>query len=73
MIPLVLTLHRVRMHQGTQRPAINHQPWDKRPELRGREQVDLEHGDGMRADGAIEERVDAEFGDFVSCQYKVRI
>lgn len=70
MVPLILAFHRIRMHQGTQWPAINHQPRDKCPELCGCEQVDLEHGDRMRTNWAIEECVDAEFRDCsVSTKY----
>lgn len=63
MVPLIFAFHGVRMHQGAQRPAIDHQPRDERSELCGREQVDLEHSDGVWADGTIEECVDAEFGN----------
>lgn len=43
---------------------MDHQPRDEGAELGGGEEVDFEHGDGVRADGAVEEGVDAEFGDW---------
>lgn len=56
------------MHQCTQRTPINHQPGDEGAELRGREEVDFEHGDGVGADGFVEEGVYAEFGDWIDVQ-----
>ena len=44
---------------------MDHQPGDKRTELRWSEQVDFEHGDGVRADGTVEEGVDSELGDLL--------
>jgi hypothetical protein len=38
---------------------MDHQPRDKRPELRGREYVHFEHPHGMRTDRAIEDGVDS--------------
>lgn len=64
MIPLLFLIRRIRMNQHAKRPAMNHQPRDERAELRGCEQVDFEHGDGVWADGFVEECVDAEFGDW---------
>ena len=51
------------MYQGTQRTAIDHQPWDESTKLGRGEEVDFEHGDRVRAYGAVEEGVDTEFGD----------
>lgn len=64
MIPLLLLIDGIRMQQHAQRSPINNQPGDERPELRGREDVHFEHGDGVRAHGVCEEGVDSEFGDW---------
>lgn len=58
VVPLVVPFERVRVDQRRQRPAVDHQPRDERAELLRREDVDLEHPDRMRADGAVEELVD---------------
>lgn len=63
MILLFLRVNRIRMYQGAERTAMDHQPWDESAKLGGGEEVDFEHGDGMRAYGAVEEGVYAEFGD----------
>lgn len=73
MIPNLLALRiRIRMHQRTQRPAVDHQPGNKSPELGGCEQVHFEHGDGVRADGVVEEAVDAKFGNLTRSQVSVK-
>lgn len=59
MIPLLLLIRRIRMNQDTQRPPMDNQPGDERAELRRCEEVHLEHGDGVWADGLVEEGVDA--------------
>lgn len=64
MVPLFLWVHRIRMYQGTQRTTIDHQPWDESAELSGAEEVHFEHGDRVRAYGAVEEGVDTKFGDY---------
>lgn len=64
MIPLLLLIRRIRMDQRAQRAPIDDQPRDEGAELRGREEVHFEHGDGVWADGFVEEGVDAEFGDW---------
>lgn len=51
------------MHQRTQRAPINHQPGNEGAELRGREEVNFEHGDGVWAERFVEEGIYAEFGD----------
>jgi hypothetical protein len=38
---------------------MDHQPCHKRPELRGREDVDFEHPHGVWADGSVVHGVDA--------------
>lgn len=53
------------MQQRAQRAPPDHQPRDERAELLGREEVDLEHARVVRADRAVPELVDAEFGDCV--------
>lgn len=58
----VLT-HRAGMHQRAQRAPVDHQPGDEGAKLRGREEVDLEHGDGVWADGFVPDAVGAEFRD----------
>lgn len=67
MIPLLLSrsFGGIRMHQRTQRSPINHQPGDECAELRWCEDIDFEHGDGVGAEGSVEEGVDAEFGDWI--------
>lgn len=55
----------VRMDQGAERAAVDDQPGHEGAELRGREEADLEHGDGVRPDGLLPERVDAELGDLL--------
>ena len=61
MIPL---LHvRVRMDECAQRATVDDEPGDKGAKLLRREEVDFERGDRVRADGALADLVDAEFGD----------
>ena len=52
------------MHQGRQRAAPDDEPRHEGAELRGRQDVDLEHGDGVWADGLVPVPVDAELGEF---------
>lgn len=54
----------IRMHQRAQRPPPNHQPRNKGPKLRRREDIHLEHPDRVRAYGSLEQRVDSQFGEF---------
>ena len=64
MIPLILALvDRIRMDQGTEWAPMDHQPGDEGTKLCRSEQINFEHGDGVRADGTVEEGVDSEFGD----------
>ena len=65
MIPLLLLLRGIRMNERTERATIHNQPRNKRPKLRGREDVDFEHCYRVRADGVREEGVDSEFGDCI--------
>lgn len=60
---LAVAVNGVGVHERAQRAAVDHQPGDERAELRGREEVHLEHGYGVRPDGLLPEGVDAEFGD----------
>lgn len=55
------------MDESGQRTPVNHQPRDESTELFGGEEVYLEHADGVRANGAVPDGVDAEFGD---CSYQ---
>lgn len=65
-LPFVLRdvrLGRVWMHQHRQRASPDGQPGDEGAELGGREQVHLEHGDRVGANGAVPEGVDAQLGE----------
>lgn len=64
MIPLSISIPSIRMNQRRKRAPINHQPGNKRSELRWREEVDFEHCYGVGTYGFVPELVDAEFGDF---------
>jgi hypothetical protein len=70
MIPLLLRpltryrIHRIRMNQNTQRPAINDQPRNESPKLRWREEVHFKHGYRVRPNWSFPELVDAELGDY---------
>lgn len=59
MVPFLLLIRRIRMNQHAQRSPMDNQPRDERTKLRRCEDVDLEHGDGVWADGLVEEGVDA--------------
>ena len=54
------------MHQRAQRASVDHQPSDKRTELRRRHDVDLEHADRVRADGFVPDAVSAQFWELVA-------
>ena len=62
---LALARRRIRVNQHGQGAAPNGQPCDERAKLSRREDVDLKHGHGVRADGAIPEAVDAQLGNCV--------
>lgn len=71
MIPFLLLIHGIRMHQRTQRTAVDNQPRNKGAELSWRKQIHLKHGHRVWTDGFVEEGVDAEFGDcrfFLACK-----
>lgn len=55
---------RVRVHQGTQRPAVHDKPAHKGPELMWSEKRHFEHPGGMGAIGRCVDGVDSEFGDY---------
>lgn len=61
MVPHIIP--RIRVHERAQRAPVDDEPGDEGAELRGREDVDLEHSDWMRTEGFFEEWVGAEFGD----------
>jgi hypothetical protein len=42
---------------------MDDEPGNESSELRGREEVYFEHGNGMRPNGLFPETVDAKFGD----------
>ena len=63
---LALPRRRVRVHEDGQRAPVNGEPWDEGAELDRREEVDLEHRDGVRADGLVPEFVDPQLGDLIS-------
>lgn len=68
-VPLRLAqrlLRRVRMHQRRQRAAPDRQPGNEGSELCRSEEVDLEHGHGVRADGLVPYLVDAELGELAA-------
>lgn len=52
------------MNQGAQRTSVDDEPRNKSSELRGREEVHLEHGHRMGTDGAVPDFVNAKFGKF---------
>lgn len=54
------------MHQRTQRTPVNHQPGNKSPKLRRREDVHLEHTHRVRTHGLIDHTVDAQFGELTT-------
>ena len=67
---------RVRVDQRRQWAPPDDQPGDEGAELRGREEVHLEHGVWVGADGFLPEAVDAELGDCgngVSCLFYYRL
>ena len=59
---------RIRVHQGTQRPAVHDQPAHKGPELVRSEKRHFEHPGGMGTVGCCVDGVDSEFGDYVNCE-----
>lgn len=61
VIPLIIAS--VKVHEYAERTTMDHQPRNKGAELGGREDVHLEHGHCVRADGLRVEAVGAEFGD----------
>jgi hypothetical protein len=64
---IVLACHGVDsigVNEGTERATVDYEPGDEGPELCGREDVDLKHGDRVRPDGLVPELVDAQFGDW---------
>ena len=64
MIPNIIP--RIRMNQRTKRPPPHHKPAHKLPKLLRSEHSHLEHPDRVRADGALEERVDAQFRELAA-------
>ena len=59
LLPICGYANGVGMHQHAERPAVYGQPGDEGAELRGGEEVRLEHGDGVGPDGAVPEAVGA--------------
>lgn len=57
-------VHRVGVDQDTERAAVDDEPGNEGAELRRREDVHLEHGDRVWADGLLPEPVDAQLGDY---------
>lgn len=55
------------MYEDGKRAPVYGEPRDEGAELDGREEVDLEHGDGVRADGLVPESVDPQLGDWRGC------
>lgn len=64
---LTLPRFRVRMYENGKRAPVDGEPRDEGAELRRREEVDLEHGDGVRADGLVPEPIDPQLGDCHGC------
>lgn len=64
MIPNIIS--RVRMNQRTKRPPPHHKPAHKRAKLLRVEHVHLEHANRVRADGPLEHRVNAQFGELAA-------
>jgi hypothetical protein len=61
MIPNIIP--RIRMNQRTKRPPPHHKPAHKRAKLLRTENVHLEHPNRVWANGSLEHRVDAQFGE----------
>jgi hypothetical protein len=53
----------VWMDENVQRTTVDEQPGNEGTELGRSEEVDFEHGDGVWADWAIEDSINAEFWD----------
>jgi hypothetical protein len=64
MIPNIIP--RIRMNQRTKRAPPHDQPTHKRSKLLRTKDIHLEHPNRMRANGSLEHRVDAEFGEFTA-------
>jgi len=61
MIPNIIP--GIRMNQRTKRPPPHHKPTHKGSKLLRTENIHLEHANRVRADGSLEHRVDAQFGE----------
>ena len=64
MIPIIIS--RVRMNQRTKRPPPHHKPAHERAKLLRVEHIHLEHANRVRADGSLEHRVNAQFGELAA-------
>lgn len=66
----------IRVHEGAERAAVDHEPGDEGTELRRRKNVHLEHSDRVRTDWLLPDVIAAKFRDYwvwyrqVRCIYR---
>ena len=56
----------IGMNQRTKRSPPHHKPAHERAKLLRVEHIHLEHANRVRADGSLEHRVDAQFGELAA-------
>jgi hypothetical protein len=69
VIPFIFPWRRIGMDEHAQRAPVDDQPGYESPKLRWGEYIYFEHGDRMRANGPVEETVDAKLWNYGSILY----